>query len=81
MLTSLRAVPGAPVDLLSDYDVALIVADPDELMAATDWFAGIGQPLLTVRDGVVINQAFLDAVECRRANGWLEAQAAPPAQP
>jgi aminoglycoside 6-adenylyltransferase len=43
-------VPGAPVDLLSDYDVVLIVADPDEFMAAEDWFAGIGRPLLTVRD-------------------------------
>ena len=29
--------------------------------------------LMTVRDGVTINQAFLDAVECRRRNGTLEA--------
>jgi hypothetical protein len=35
--------------------------------------------MLTVRDGVTINQAFVDAVECRRENGWLEAQRTPDA--
>jgi hypothetical protein len=33
--------------------------------------------LMTVRDGVTINQAFLDAVECRRRNGSLEALLGP----
>lgn len=50
LLTSSRAVPGAPVDLLSDYDVVLIVPDPDALMAEGAWCAGVGEPLLNVQD-------------------------------
>lgn len=37
--------------------------------------------LMSVRDGVTINQAFLDAVECRRRNGSLEALLGPDAVP
>jgi hypothetical protein len=37
----------------------------------------ISNYLLSVRDGVTINQAFLDAVECRRRNGSLEALLGP----
>jgi hypothetical protein len=37
--------------------------------------------LMSVRDGVTINQAFLDAVECRRRNGSLEALLGPNAIP
>ncbi len=55
-----------------------ILAHPDKVREeyrgygkSDDW---IDIYLLTVRDGVTINQAFVDAVECRRANGWLEAQ-------
>jgi hypothetical protein len=69
-----------------------ILAHPDKVR---EEYAGYGKSedwiktyMLTVRDGVTINQAFVDAVECRRANGWLEAQApvesgasAAPAQP
>lgn len=55
-----------------------ILAHPDKVREeyrgygkSDDW---IDTYLLTVRDGVTINQAFVDAVECRRTNGWLEAQ-------
>jgi aminoglycoside 6-adenylyltransferase len=50
LLTSSRADPNAPVDLLSDYDIALIVSDPDALARDERWVSAFGRPLLRVRD-------------------------------
>ena len=48
VLTSSRARPGAPVDQLSDYDVILGLTD---LAIVSDaWLAGIGEPLIVIRD-------------------------------
>jgi hypothetical protein len=55
-----------------------ILDHPDKVR---EEYAGFGKSddwiktyMLTIRDGVTINQAFVDAVECRRENGWLQAQ-------
>jgi aminoglycoside 6-adenylyltransferase len=50
VLTSSRAVPDGPVDLLSDYDIALLVTDSEEFARSEDWVGEFGPPLLTVRD-------------------------------
>lgn len=53
LLTSSRARPEGPVDILSDYDVVLFVTDPAEFLDTEDWIAEFGPPLLVVRDGEV----------------------------
>jgi aminoglycoside 6-adenylyltransferase len=50
LLSSSRAIPGAPLDTLSDYDIAMLVADPAELARDETWLAAYGTPLLQVRD-------------------------------
>src|SRR5687767_3897955 len=50
VLESSRANPQAPLDLLSDYDLALFVADTRPYVKSDDWLQGYGRPLLTVRD-------------------------------
>jgi aminoglycoside 6-adenylyltransferase len=56
LLTSSRATaeppPAGPVDVLSDYDIALIVSDPAAFVETEDWIEQFGAPLLTVRDSV-----------------------------
>ena len=49
LLTSSRANPVAARDLLSDYDIDLVVTDP-RLYAGSEWLRGYGEPLLQVRD-------------------------------
>jgi aminoglycoside 6-adenylyltransferase len=50
ILTSSRTVPEGPVDLLSDYDIVLLVLDPAAFARREDWVEESGAPLLTVRD-------------------------------
>jgi aminoglycoside 6-adenylyltransferase len=50
LLTSSRANPAAPRDLLSDYDPALIVTEVLPYLRSDDWLHGFGTPLLVVRD-------------------------------
>lgn len=50
LLTSSRANPHALMDMLSDYDVALIVSDADHYANSATWVCGFGNPLLRVRD-------------------------------
>lgn len=50
LLTSSRANPQAPRDILSDYDVAMMVSDVEVYVKDQDWPKGYGQPLLQVRD-------------------------------
>lgn len=52
LLESSRANPAAPLDLLSDYDVALLVSDVEPYRQSDDWLHGVGTPLLRVRDTV-----------------------------
>jgi aminoglycoside 6-adenylyltransferase len=50
LLNSSRAILGAPLDALSDYDVALLVADPAEMARDETWVTAYSTPLLQVRD-------------------------------
>lgn len=50
LLTSSRVTAGAPRDILSDYDLALIVSDLAPFTPAGDWVREIAEPLLRVRD-------------------------------
>jgi len=45
ILTSSRAKPGAPVDVLSDYDVIVAVRDAADFAASDAWPAAYGRPL------------------------------------
>jgi aminoglycoside 6-adenylyltransferase len=46
ILTSSLARPGAPVDLLSDYDVILAVTDPDRFGQEDAWLSDYGEPMV-----------------------------------
>lgn len=50
ILTSSRAVPNAPVDLLSDYDVILAVLDVHPYFQDRTWLSDFGQVLVVYRD-------------------------------
>jgi aminoglycoside 6-adenylyltransferase len=46
LLTSTRAIPDAPIDLLSDYDVILIVQDIHPFVADRIWLNDFGDVLV-----------------------------------
>jgi aminoglycoside 6-adenylyltransferase len=50
VLESSRANPEAPLDILSDYDLALYVSDTRPFVRNDAWLQAYGRPLLTVRD-------------------------------
>ena len=50
LLTSTRAVPDAPVDALSDYDVILVVRDAAPFQADRRWIADVGEVLVAYWD-------------------------------
>lgn len=52
LLTSTRAVPGATVDALSDYDVILIVSDARPFAEDRAWITDFGRPLVVYWDPV-----------------------------
>lgn len=52
LLTSTRAVPGAPVDALSDYDIILIVSDARPFAEQRDWIADLGRPMVVFWDAL-----------------------------
>lgn len=58
LLTSTRAVPGAPVDVLSDYDVILIVHDIAPFVAERGWLSDFGEVLAVYWDPVHPNPQF-----------------------
>lgn len=55
LLTSSRANPTAPVDLLSDYDVVLILTDHDRLAENTDWQSAFGRVITSFRDHFLLS--------------------------
>lgn len=55
ILESSRAIPDAPRDALTDYDVAFLVTDPERWQAPGDWVRALGEPLLRVRDVVEVD--------------------------
>jgi aminoglycoside 6-adenylyltransferase len=52
LLTSTRAVPGAPVDVLSDYDVILIVRELAPWVTDHSWLDAFGEVLVVYWDPV-----------------------------
>ena len=52
LLTSTRAVPNAPVDLLSDYDVILIVDDIRPFVEDRSWLSHFGEVLVAYWDPI-----------------------------
>jgi aminoglycoside 6-adenylyltransferase len=50
LLTSTRAVPGATVDALSDYDVILVARDIQPLVADRSWLSTFGNVLVAYWD-------------------------------
>lgn len=52
LLTSTRAVPGATVDFLSDYDVILIVEDIHPFYEDRSWFEDFGEVLVVYWDPI-----------------------------
>lgn len=52
LLTSTRAIPGAHVDVLSDYDVILVVQDLDPLVAERGWLDDFGEVLVAYWDPI-----------------------------
>ncbi|MBN2046726.1 MAG: aminoglycoside 6-adenylyltransferase [Anaerolineaceae bacterium] len=52
ILTSTRAVPNATCDLLSDYDIILILTDIIPYHQSRDWLAAFGQVLALYRDPI-----------------------------
>jgi aminoglycoside 6-adenylyltransferase len=55
ILESSRAIPSAPRDALTDYDISFLVTDPATWQAPGDWVRALGEPLLRVRDVVEVD--------------------------
>lgn len=55
ILESSRAIPDAPRDALTDYDVSFLVTDPGSWQPPGDWVRALGEPLLRVRDVVEVD--------------------------
>ncbi len=58
LLTSTRAIPGAPVDALSDYDVILIVRDIHPFVADHTWLNDFGDVLVAYWDPIYSDPVF-----------------------
>lgn len=58
LLTSTRAVPGAPVDILSDYDVILIVQDIHPFVEDRAWLNDFGDVLVVYWDPIYPDPLF-----------------------
>jgi aminoglycoside 6-adenylyltransferase len=52
LLTSTRAIPGAPIDVLSDYDVILVVQDIIPFVADHAWLNNFGEVLIAYWDPI-----------------------------
>ena len=59
LLTSSRAVPGAPMDVFSDYDVILVVLDVRPFHEDRAWLADFGPVLVVYRDPLEPYYGFL----------------------
>lgn len=52
LLTSTRAIPNAPVDILSDYDVVLVVEDIHPFFEDRSWLEDFGEVLVVYWDPI-----------------------------
>jgi aminoglycoside 6-adenylyltransferase len=55
LLTSTRAIPNAPVDIFSDYDVVLIVEDIHPFFEDRSWLEDFGEVLVVYWDPIYID--------------------------
>lgn len=53
LMTSTRAIPNGPVDILSDYDLILVATDIYPFFNNRDWLAAFGRVLALYRDPIV----------------------------
>jgi aminoglycoside 6-adenylyltransferase len=58
LLTSTKAIPDAPTDALSDYDVILIMQDIHPLVADRSWLSDFGDVLVVYWDPIHPNPIF-----------------------
>lgn len=58
LLTSSRAVPNAPVDVLSDYDVILVMRDIQPFFEDRLWLEAFGRVLVMYRDPLAVYLGF-----------------------
>lgn len=58
LLTSTKAIPDAPTDALSDYDVILIMQDIHPLVADRSWLSDFGDVLVVYWDPIHPNPVF-----------------------
>ena len=58
LLTSTRAVPNAPVDEFSDYDVVLFVEDIHPFQEERSWLADFGEVLVAYWDPIYLDPDF-----------------------
>lgn len=58
LLTSTRAIPGAPVDILSDYDVILVLRDIQPFVSDHSWLAAFGEVLVAYWDPIHVDPQF-----------------------
>jgi len=58
LLTSTRAVPNAPVDEFSDYDVVLFVEDIHPFHEERSWLADFGEVLVAYWDPIYLDEDF-----------------------
>jgi aminoglycoside 6-adenylyltransferase len=58
ILTSSRAVPNAPVDAFSDYDVILILRDIHPYFADRGWLGDFGPVLAVYRDPILLQDGW-----------------------
>ena len=58
VLTSTRAIPNAPVDVLSDYDVILIVQDIQPFVTDRTWLNDFGDVLVVYWDPIHADPIF-----------------------
>jgi aminoglycoside 6-adenylyltransferase len=62
LLTSTRAVPNTPVDMLSDYDVILILEDIRPFVSSHNWLSDFGEVLVVYWDDVYSHPEY--GIEC-----------------
>jgi aminoglycoside 6-adenylyltransferase len=58
LLTSTRAIAGAPVDIFSDYDVVLVVVDIRPFFSDRHWLTDFGEILVEYWDLIVPNDEY-----------------------
>ena len=54
LLTSSRAIPNAPVDVFSDYDVILAVREVEPFYRDRSWLGAFGRVLVLYRDPLIV---------------------------